>query len=212
MPRLPKARQPSTPRQKAAAVPEVADARDEKHEAILDAALDLFSERGFYGTAVPLLAERANVAAGTIYRYFESKEAIVNALYRREKLLLGTALLAAFPFESAPRDQFHYFWTTACEFARAHPKTLAFLELHHHQSYLDETSRAIEAQILSPAYSFFTMTQENKVTKPFAPEVLGSIVWGAFVGLVRASWEKRIVLTDKTIAQGEMCVWEAIRR
>ena len=89
------------------------DASDEKREAILDAALDLFSERGFYGTAVPLLAESAKVATGTIYRYFENKEAIVNALYRREKQLLGTALLEAFPFDAPPRDQFHYFWTAA---------------------------------------------------------------------------------------------------
>ena len=188
------------------------DAGDEKREAILDAALDLFSERGFYGTAVPLIAEHSKVATGTIYRYFENKEAIVNALYRREKELLGTALLQAFPFDAPPRDQFHFFWTAAMKFARKNPKGLAFLELHHHQSYLDETCRALEARILSPAYSFFQMTAEKKVTKPFAPEVLGSIVWGAFVGLVRASWEKRIKLTDEAIDQGETCVWEAIRR
>ena len=32
----------------------------DKRDAILDAALDLFAERGFYGTAVPLIAERAD--------------------------------------------------------------------------------------------------------------------------------------------------------
>ena len=57
----------------------------DKREAILDAALELFAERTFDGTAVPLIAERAGVAAGTIYRYFDSKEALVNALYRRWK-------------------------------------------------------------------------------------------------------------------------------
>ncbi len=188
------------------------DASDEKREAILDAALELFSERGFYGTAVPLLAESAKVATGTIYRYFENKEAIVNALYRREKELLGKALLEAFPFDAPPRDQFHFFWTAAMRYARQHPKGLAFLELHHHQSYLDDTCRELEARILSPAYSFFAMTAEKKVTKAYSPVVLGSIVWGAFVGLVRAGWEKRMELTDEAIEQGENCVWEAIRR
>lgn len=188
------------------------EAADEKREAILDAALDLFSERGFYGTAVPLLAERAKVAAGTIYRYFENKEAIVNALYRRQKEFLGHALLAEFPFDSPPRDQFHYFWTSACDFARKNPKALAFLELHHHQSYLDALSREVETRVLAPAYAFFTMTAEKKVTKPYPAELLGSIVWGSFVGLIRASWEKRIELTDEAIEQAENCVWEAIRR
>ena len=58
---------------------------DERREAILAAALELFSERGFHGTAVPLVAEKAGVGAGTLYRYFESKEALVNALYQRWK-------------------------------------------------------------------------------------------------------------------------------
>ena len=61
----------------------------DKREAILQAALELFVERGFYGTAVPEIADRASVGAGTIYRYFESKEALVNAIYRQEKLRFG---------------------------------------------------------------------------------------------------------------------------
>lgn len=48
----------------------------DKREAILAAALDLFAERTFEGTPVPLIAERAGVATGTIYRYFESKETL----------------------------------------------------------------------------------------------------------------------------------------
>ena len=52
-----------------------------KHEAILDAALALFVERGYHGTAVPAIAERAGVAAGTIYHHFESKEQLVNAVF-----------------------------------------------------------------------------------------------------------------------------------
>jgi AcrR family transcriptional regulator len=61
--------------------------------------LDLFAERGFYGTAVPLIAERAGVGAGTIYRYFDNKEALVNALYQKWKAELFHATL-----ENLPQD------------------------------------------------------------------------------------------------------------
>lgn len=200
------------PASKRGSVTSNAEGKDEKRDAILEAALELFSERGFYGTAVPLLAEKAKVAAGTIYRYFENKEAIVNALYQEQKQLFGANVLAEFPFDAPARDQFHYFWTKSCAFARQHPKAIAFLELHHHHSYLDDVSRALEANILSHAYAFFAMTAEKKVTKPYPPEVLGSIVWGSFVGLMRGCWEKRLDLSDETIEQAENCVWEAIRR
>ena len=40
----------------------------EKRAAIIQATLELVSEHGFHGCPVALVAERAGVAAGTIYR------------------------------------------------------------------------------------------------------------------------------------------------
>jgi transposase len=34
--------------------------------------MQLFAERGYDGTTIPMIAEKANVGAGTIYRYFEN--------------------------------------------------------------------------------------------------------------------------------------------
>ena len=70
------------PMQTRATTPEAVEA---KREAILDAALSLFAERGYHGTSVPSIAKRAGVGAGTLYRYFENKEKLVNALFLREK-------------------------------------------------------------------------------------------------------------------------------
>ena len=88
----------------------------DKRDRILDAALSAFAERGFHGTPVPLIAERAQVGAGTIYRYFESKEALVNALYRRSKLAFLDEVSAGFPADRPPavepylsvRDRFRH--------------------------------------------------------------------------------------------------------
>src|SRR5262245_43353 len=116
----------------------------DKREAILDAALELFADRGFHGTAVPLVAERANVGAGTIYRYFESKEALVNTLFQREKSRLGAAIINNFPWKEPPRAQFEHFWTRMVAYANDHRVAMRFLELHHHGPYLDERSRQVE--------------------------------------------------------------------
>src|SRR5690348_4908361 len=83
-----------------------------RRDAVLDAALALFSEFGFHGTAVPLIAERAGVGMGTVYRYFPSKEVLVNVLYRQLKAQLGRFLLAGLPpDEDDVREIFHYLWT-----------------------------------------------------------------------------------------------------
>lgn len=49
---------------------------------ILDAALTVFSEKGFHLATVDEIAERAGVGKGTLYRYFANKETLFNELVR----------------------------------------------------------------------------------------------------------------------------------
>src|SRR5215204_7426944 len=58
------------------------EAREAKLQAILDAALDVFAEKGFADTRLDDVAARAGVAKGTIYLYVESKQALFEALVR----------------------------------------------------------------------------------------------------------------------------------
>jgi AcrR family transcriptional regulator len=45
-----------------------------KREAILNAATELFARKGYKGTATSEIAERADVAQGTVFHHFKSKE------------------------------------------------------------------------------------------------------------------------------------------
>ena len=48
--------------------------------AILDAALELFSHRGYGATSMRDIAGKAGVSTGSVYHHFEEKEAIFQAL------------------------------------------------------------------------------------------------------------------------------------
>src|SRR5499433_4409154 len=54
----------------------------ERRDAILSAALDEFSIRGFEATRLDDIARRAGVAKGTIYLYFRDKESLFQDLVR----------------------------------------------------------------------------------------------------------------------------------
>jgi TetR/AcrR family transcriptional regulator, repressor of fatR-cypB operon len=181
-----------------------------KRAAILEAALELFVERGFYGTAVPLLAQRANVGAGTIYRYFENKEALVNALYREWKEALGEHVLRDFPAAAAPREQFTHAWQRLCGFVSEHPRVYAFLELHHHAPYLDDSSRAVEERIFVFAHAILARAQGSGVVRRGPPSVLLALLQGAFVGLVRFHREGRVAWTTEALETSEQAVWDLI--
>lgn len=186
-------------------------AETSKRDAVLDAALELFAERGFHGTAVPLVAERAKVGAGTVYRYFESKEALVNVLFRREKGHFLQALTADLPLDAAPREQFRELWRRLRRFAEEHPRAAMFLELHHHAPYLDDQSRELESRGMELFYTFIRHFQEREVLKAVAPEVLAAVVHGAFTGVAKAAMAGQLTGVEEPFDQAERCLWEAVR-
>lgn len=49
---------------------------------LLEAARELFTTTGYHATTTPILAKKAGVAEGTIYRHFPSKQALLNAAYQ----------------------------------------------------------------------------------------------------------------------------------
>lgn len=185
--------------------------KTDKRAAILDAALSLFVERGYHGTAVPAVAERAGVGAGTIYRYFANKEALVNALYRHWKGELAARVLAVFSDELTTREEFHRLWTQMAGFVREQPLAYAFLELHHHGSYLDEESRQMESGLFNFALEYIARKQAVGDFCDVDPAVLWSLVEGAFIGLIRSSRRGRVALDARLVSAAEDACWEMAR-
>jgi TetR/AcrR family transcriptional regulator, repressor of fatR-cypB operon len=183
----------------------------DKREAIVSAALELFVERGFYGTAVPEIAERAGVGAGTIYRYFESKEALVNAIYREQKMLFGQEALASFPSTAPMREQFRLLWMRMAKYAIERPSSFMFLELHHHAPYLDAESRAVEQRMTGLFSDVVMRAQARKELKEGDPRVLMGLVMGGFIGVIRGCVDVDRRLGDADWKLAEQCMWEAIR-
>ncbi|MFZ3062278.1 MAG: TetR/AcrR family transcriptional regulator [Actinomycetota bacterium] len=58
--------------------------RGNKREAILDAAVKVFAKRGFYNTRVKDIATEIDVAEGTLYKYFPTKNDILFSLFKEK--------------------------------------------------------------------------------------------------------------------------------
>ena len=54
-----------------------------RRERLLESALALFAERGYAGTSVKAIAERAGVSQGLLYVHFENKQDLLIALFER---------------------------------------------------------------------------------------------------------------------------------
>jgi AcrR family transcriptional regulator len=92
--------------------------KDARPPEILDAALAVFAQKGFAATRLDDVAAKAGITKGTIYLYFDSKQALFEALARQSvgaQIDQVTAQLAAFPGSSA--DLLRFVLTTMGRFA-----------------------------------------------------------------------------------------------
>lgn len=59
------------------------DVRGQKRDSIIDAAVQVFSSKGYHNTRMEEIAIAAGIGKGTIYEYFESKLQLFQALMER---------------------------------------------------------------------------------------------------------------------------------
>ena len=68
---------------------------DARRRQILDAAIECFSEQGFHRATMHDIVQRSGLSAGAIYRYFESKDELIQAIiderHARELSLISAA-------------------------------------------------------------------------------------------------------------------------
>ena len=70
-------REPNPSEAIASASPTNAGRNAEKYQRILDAAVAVFAEKGFFVSRISDIADRADVADGTVYLYFKNKDEIL---------------------------------------------------------------------------------------------------------------------------------------
>src|SRR3954453_8669492 len=68
---------------------------------VLDAAFELFLERGYEGTSMSAIAEALGVTKPVVYACYPSKEELFKALLRREEQRVLEEIAAALPQEAA---------------------------------------------------------------------------------------------------------------
>jgi len=79
--------------------------RGDKYQRILEAAVEVIAEHGFFNARVSDIAQRAGVADGTIYLYFKSKDQILMAAISNAFGAFLELARAEVKSASEPRDQ-----------------------------------------------------------------------------------------------------------
>lgn len=182
-----------------------------KREAILNATLHLVSEHGFHGTPMSEIAKHADVGAGTIYRYFDSKEDLINALFIELKNDLSQAMLVGITQDQPLEDIFRTLWMNLLEFCLEKPDVTLFLEQYHNSPFLTPETEAQSEVFLSPVYQVFDRAMDAAMVKQMPIEMLNALTYNFAVALVKYHLSGSLKLTEQVKELAFDAVMGAIR-
>lgn len=181
----------------------------DKRGLIMTSALALFTESAYASTSVPQIAARAGVAAGTIYRYFPSKEALANAIYQQEKAVMRDALsaaLAAVPSNSGAEHETRACWAALLGLLHDHRAGVLFLEGQQHAAYLTDESRRVGTEVDALAFGVIMRGQQAGTVTAGDPAIPTAMLFGAFVGLAKVISSP----TDDLVSSTASAAWHLI--
>ena len=107
---------------------------------LVRSALELFTTRGYHASTTPQIAAAAGVAEGTIYRHFDSKEHLLNELYRAAVRLL-TDQIAQASKQAGCRAQLDSVAAAWLGIAKRDPALIRLVFFARHGPLLDPRSR-----------------------------------------------------------------------
>ena len=198
----------------------------DKREEIMQAALELIAEHGFHGAPMAMVAERADVGAGTIadgagvaksniYRYFESKDALIAEIFSELERTVVESLMQGYSVDRPLRDRFIHLSTMIIRYFMDHAIYFRFIEQYLNSPYGVSMRRE---RLLGKARDidlFRHLLQEGidrRELKDLPLALHFALAFGPILSLLRDHILGFLELDEDLIRKAVEACWDAVRR
>lgn len=190
----------------------------DKHTAILKAAMELIAENGFHGAPTAMIAARACVGTGTIYRYFTDKDVLIREVFNDIEAKLNQRLLTDYPADQSVRLRLEHYFIVMIRFFIANPMKFKFLGQYYDSPYgvalrRDKIFAPQEnADRCETIKNLFEQGAAEGAIKDLPIPVLFALFFGSLISVARDHILGFIKLDAQLIRCTADACWDAIRR
>ncbi|CAH6635252.1 MULTISPECIES: TetR/AcrR family transcriptional regulator [Pseudocitrobacter] len=181
---------------------------EDKKQALLDAATVAFAQSGI-AASTALIARNAGVAEGTLFRYFATKDDLLNALYLHLKYDLCQAMIAGLSNSEAPKEVIHSIWNSYIDWGVRNPVgNRAMRRMSMSEKITEETK--LQVKEMFPELNRLCQRSVRPVYLSGEFETFGDAL---FLSLAEATIEfasQQPARADKLKALGFEAMWRAL--
>lgn len=183
-----------------------------KRKAIFNATIELVSIHGFEGTSVAMIAEKAGVGIGTIYRYFNNKEDLFKNYFIEICQYVSSASLENYSEESPIYDRFRILWFNTMNYYLAHPQERSFTQQFLSSPYMNGEINDLIAEIFESSTRMYIFGVEQGIFKKMPRPMSDSFWWSTILELSRRHNAGEFILDDEMKELSLKIVWDIFSR
>ena len=186
----------------------------EKRDAVMQAALEMVGEHGFHGSPMAQIAERAGVAAGTIYRFFDSKDTLIKEIQASLEGQILAVVTEGYPEGQSVRERFMHIERRIIGHFIASPLQFRFLEQYHYSPYgLDSRrEKAFGKKKTNLIEDLLEEALRHRIVKDLPLPILYALAFGPVIEVCRDHILEFVALDERLIERTAEACWDAIRR
>ena len=183
---------------------------DLTHQRLVRAALELFTTTGYHLTTTPLIAKKAGVAEGTIYRHFASKQHLLNELYRAAGRWAVRLVKEADALNVGPREKLAELGRGLVAGAGREPAVAQLFFLQRQGDLLDDESGKVGRDFRLGLESLIAQGKADGSVKPGAAEVWAAVWLGVMTLVIDRVTSKEWSENHAGVALALDAAWDAI--
>lgn len=184
----------------------------DKRDLILNAALQLFVDNGFHGTATGKIAQEAGVANGTLFQYFKTKDDLVIALYIHIKDELAEYISKSTTDNSDIKETLKTLVLSSLYWALDNPVKFRFIQQFHTSPYLGKIEQDVIHKQVEPHLILIQKGIKQGVLKPLPADLIYSLITNHVFGLYQFISSKKLTKTKQheTIQTTFEMLWDMV--
>ena len=185
--------------------------KDEKKiEQIFAATLQLVKEKGVAGITMSEIAKAAQIATGTLYIYFKSKDELVNALFTECRKDSAEIYFMNYDESKPFKSGFKTIWMNLLKFRTEHFEKAVFMDQCYHSPFITETTKQITKGMIQPLYKLVDRGKFGGYIKDADNFILLTFIVGGINEFVKHSIYSNRKITKPLIDQMFNLCWDGI--
>ncbi len=183
---------------------------NEKIAAVLASTLKLIQTNGFHGTPMSKIAQDSDVAIGTIYHYFPSKDDLIFALFKHCRTLLNDYIFDGIRDDFEYRDSFFHIWRNFVKFYLENGPIFSFFEQFFSSPYYEKNKAEIQEPLggQNKVVDFLQEGIDRKILKQVDVHLLVASYIGVALSTVHSIKFKDLSFSEQNVDILVGIIWD----